>query len=1738
MRCVHPAEVTIKPNETTFFVIKRSASHSYQCPLCPEKYHRELDIRDHVSQHHGENFATHSPDSPITLMPESLPPSSKRSIELVEDQPVTPKRTRIHPSSPISLTTLSPPSSVPYAISEPSSDFTLAPATPPHELSTTKPKQPPQTTRMVPKSTRQTRRRETMKTFTLKDAGIYFHSPTRLLLCIECCSAVPPNHIDTHINASCPRRIRFEGVALAAALQEVSANLTPLLPEGGLDQPIPILPIQQGWRCATPGPCCGLIFGSKTAKNAHHHEKHPQQTANFTETRCQRIYSARHLIKYVAINSIAHPDDFLPPMSSWRDLKKQMQDQGALTLEDHRFVSHTQLTPLENVTKWHLALQGAHVPLARSYSRPPAPELAPSNHHRIFDAFKYYVVHIVAPVLQQRSNTMLLRLINSPDKANCERYPFRLPQNQKTVRDYAHIFSSMMTFTVRAAEKAIPGFPVTMTDAQEYLIRQFLNSDIPEDLVHAPTPFWDLVHQLCWSILTSIPVSKDFNELDIPLTRFLIAYHLRDDTSDRFKAATHICHNMIAIQWCWRAMALYQCKKLATSKDNGEIGVYDDVSQYLTEGGHTPFAVLRSHIHPITAISMQEPSLPLFLMGPDMETFSFKSHPFTMSSFKEFAVALVVSSESLILSILDGLDIADLDLRIHAALSLDKSDGWFHDTLREEEPGYSFISDQRNGLAKYEDVLMDHMCRPTSNMYAVHTPEGIQFKPNALLSFLDDVDDLVEHVYAALTFTWAGAARGTEIEDIRFRNGHSPRNLYFTNGVLTFVTFYNKTQHNTGRKSMIPRAVPPRLARLFILLLAVVYPCAKYIARIQSSEAHAVLYHSSIFVHRARPLNTERMTEILRRFTQASFIFPLGIRDCRHLMKFVLRHAVGVSLQDDPGDTPSLYRVLDGLWGHSSKVSQTYYAVEEDTFAHIDAKDVTKAQIFSLAYHEWLGIGYEHLPANLRIANAEPANALTPVPTGKIDTSAFVQSLHTTIPILGDALQATVFDAVHTYMAMHAIQPSPPSLHSLRVHPSSRVIVHPSRKDALERLYGTPEPRFTSPQQAELFELVMQNTRHILGILPTGGGKSLMFYGPPLMETEGITIVVSPFVALANQQYREAKRYGIDVVQWPSSNIDCSTVRLLVVNAEHLVHGQLDNWLIAASNHGLIRRIIFDEAHEILVSSHYRDCYSKVRSLMDLGVTIVFLTATIYRSSIPSLAKAFNIENLEVIAAPTIRTNIRYQVDTYSDERLILEYLIEGYREAVQNATPRARFLVYCRSYDECDRVAAALRLPVHKSKYTDDPVADAVTRNRVEQDWLTGVNQGVVATTGFGTGINYPYVTHVFVLNPYDMVSVTQQTGRLGRTGEITFARIFGYAPRYRKPPPDTGLDHAGKRQLHQLFKTNTCRRISIGSFDDESHSCHSVPSCTLCDYCENLVNLPPVPPRYTYPIRDTRSSREQVTSESADHITRESGVQITRESSDHVTGSNSMIFAKSKRPNDNAYPDIADDYPHPPPALTFFDQHVLRSATPPLQSTFQPLGHHDALAFNKEAADVQRHLDNKRSDSLERLIKMRARCLTCQVFGRAPCGPDEPFRCPVGIYGHRNQYTVNDELLTTLYNDVYKNGLKKFQPISRICWICYFPFSYKTHNKDDDICRAQKDILSPIAWALFCLPIVLAAPAAQALQDKLLNVAGITTPIFQSLETYSQWLPQPHPTVKQSANIVELCIAFEKLYESKDWP
>ncbi len=388
------------------------------CLFCPEKHKRQDDIRQHVSHTHADSFPHHGSHPEYVNIPQCSPSTPKRPRDYAEDQTVTPKRTRLDPFLAVPSTVSTPSSPIAYAIPEAQTDFTVVPSSPILELDDVKQDQIIGTAEFPSKPVTQHRRRAAVKQFTLAAAGIYFHQPTRLLVCVECTHAVPAEQLATHINESCPRNIRYDVALLTSKLQEIGAHLPPLLPNEGLDSPIPLLPIITGWRCVIPGPCFGRTFGACPTRNKHHKDHHPHEKSSFSECKCQKIFKNPKITRYAFIKPANDSTDPRnpSPKGTWRDLKQKLTAEGALTLKDERAVTRMQLSPLEIATHWHLTLKTADLSLVRLYSRPPGPAPADSIYQRLFAAFRQYIVNIVAPVLQTRSNTMLLRLINSSDK--------------------------------------------------------------------------------------------------------------------------------------------------------------------------------------------------------------------------------------------------------------------------------------------------------------------------------------------------------------------------------------------------------------------------------------------------------------------------------------------------------------------------------------------------------------------------------------------------------------------------------------------------------------------------------------------------------------------------------------------------------------------------------------------------------------------------------------------------------------------------------------------------------------------------------------------------------------------------------------------------------------------------------------------------------------------------------------------------------------------------------------------------------------------------------------------------------------------------------------------------------------------------------------------------------------------------------------------------------------------------
>ncbi|KAJ8456410.1 hypothetical protein ONZ45_g18730 [Pleurotus djamor] len=682
---------------------------------------------------------------------------------------------------------------------------------------------------------------------------------------------------------------------------------------------------------------------------------------------------------------------------------------------------------------------------------------------------------------------------------------------------------------------------------------------------------------------------------------------------------------MVALQWSWRATCYLRCTT-ATDDPRAPLTIFQqEVSPFTSTGVHTPYATLRNMISDVSHIVCHQDSAPQFTLSADRRVISFRGTPISVTSYIQFVQDSVSEAESLTTALLEGCSIATLDNIITDALRVSNSASWFRDALREDKAGYSFLDPPASTLSDYKDTLIRHMLRGSETAYSVPHPDvagGEIFNRVSCCAWLSRLDTLVEQLFVATVFTWPGAARGTEVTALKYRNQHSCRNVYFINGMITFLCDYNKNTHIDGTGSLIPRTVPPRVGRLFIILFAVFYPCATYLATALKMDEAAEAYMMYAFVHRRQALDSEAMTKILESRTQHGLQCALGLRDMRQIVIYFMKHTLRTVLEEHREGI--VLDLLHDLCGHSARTAEQRYGVDVASIQEVSTDTVHRSQQLAMAYHQHLGLGYADVPTLPRGQNNEilfPSSAVTQGMFTRNDIDHAVQeAISQCLPRVADALNTTISQSM-SYYHPQAGNPTRAIWHP----PSQSVVVHPRALNAVKLLYGTSTPAFSTPEQGSALELILQGQHHVFCVLPTGGGKSLLFYGPPLVEPSGITVVSA---------------------LWPSLPTDVFSLRLVIVPAHFLNDTTLLTWLNSTRANGLLRRLIFDEAHEILTSSRYRRCYALIPKLAGLGVPLHFLTATILRNSVRALIQQVGIDlaHVRFIAASTIRPNLQYNV--------------------------------------------------------------------------------------------------------------------------------------------------------------------------------------------------------------------------------------------------------------------------------------------------------------------------------------------------------------------------------------------------------------------------------------------------------------------------------------------------------------
>ncbi|MFH5883177.1 RecQ family ATP-dependent DNA helicase [Halalkalibaculum sp. DA3122] len=300
------------------------------------------------------------------------------------------------------------------------------------------------------------------------------------------------------------------------------------------------------------------------------------------------------------------------------------------------------------------------------------------------------------------------------------------------------------------------------------------------------------------------------------------------------------------------------------------------------------------------------------------------------------------------------------------------------------------------------------------------------------------------------------------------------------------------------------------------------------------------------------------------------------------------------------------------------------------------------------------------------------------------------------------------------------------------------------------------------------------NRKETLVLFPTGGGKSLCYQVPAAIQ-EGLTLVISPLVALMQDQVQQLNERGLPAT-FVNSTLSFWEIEQRFVNARNGMYKlfycspeRLKTDLFEAEMEKLnITLVAIDEAHCISQWGHdfrpsYRDIRPSLEPIAD-SVTWLALTATATPEVRDDIVKNLGFESPNIISKGFDRPNLKWWViqSNRKDAKLL---------KAVSRAADNGAGLIYGGTRRNCERLANLInrKLGIQTAAYHAG--FENEERNRIQEDWLEGRVPLVVATNAFGMGIDKAdcrYVIHYEM--PYSLEAYYQQAGRAGRDGTESF--------------------------------------------------------------------------------------------------------------------------------------------------------------------------------------------------------------------------------------------------------------------------------------------------------------------------------------------------------------------------------
>ncbi len=310
---------------------------------------------------------------------------------------------------------------------------------------------------------------------------------------------------------------------------------------------------------------------------------------------------------------------------------------------------------------------------------------------------------------------------------------------------------------------------------------------------------------------------------------------------------------------------------------------------------------------------------------------------------------------------------------------------------------------------------------------------------------------------------------------------------------------------------------------------------------------------------------------------------------------------------------------------------------------------------------------------------------------------------------------------------------------------------------------------FRAPQEAIITSVL--EGRDTFALMPTGGGKSICFQVPALIQ-EGICLVISPLVALMKDQVQNLQNLGIKAIALTGGihhdeiinlldNCEFGNYKFLYLSPERLQN----DWILERIKNLPITIIAIDEAHCVSQWGHdFRPAYLKISKLKEYFPKVPFLalTASATQRVQEDLILQLELNNPQIFTKSFERENLAYMVFEVEDKGYLMEQIL---RKNPQSS------IVYVSNRRACSDTVSQLEIMGFSATYYHGGLSPKDKENHM-QLWMNEKVQVMVATNAFGMGIDKANVKTIIHLHlPQNLENYYQEAGRAGRNGEKAFA-------------------------------------------------------------------------------------------------------------------------------------------------------------------------------------------------------------------------------------------------------------------------------------------------------------------------------------------------------------------------------